>query len=197
VIIDGGQEPHPRRSRLQVVVPPRLRPRLQPQIPAAADVGAAGTCSASFFCCVQKFRGQGIEQRFIPLTSSFPRLPHAFMPSWGAVDARHGRVLFYDDDKLGMNRPVEKLHFIVAEVSRLPVHNNSPMDTWNAALLICDDDPGPSSGFPRVAVEASTTSSSPPVSIHRIKMCGALPSSSLCHAATVIVVVCLEDPRLS
>jgi hypothetical protein len=78
------------------------------------------------------------------------------MPNWGAVDARHGRVLFYDDDKLGMNRPVEKLHFIVwdpitAEVSRLPVHNNSPMDTWNAKLLICDDDPSPSSGF-RVAV---------------------------------------------
>jgi hypothetical protein len=171
--------------------------------PASTANSASGRCRRRRRCSAssaasRNLRGQGVEQRFIPLnTSSFPRLPHAFMPNWGAVDARHGRVLFYDDDKLGMNRPVEKLHFIVAEVSRLPVHNNSPMDTWNAALLICDDDPGPSSGFPRVAVEASTTSSSPPVSIHRIKMCGALPSSSLCHAATVIVVVCLEDPRLS
>jgi hypothetical protein len=130
--------------------------------PASTANSASGRCRRRRRCSAssaasRNLRGQGVEQRFIPLnTSSFPRLPHAFMPNWGAVDARHGRVLFYDDDKLGMNRPVEKLHFIVwdpitAEVSRLPVHNNSPMDTWNAKLLICDDDPSPSSGF-RVAV---------------------------------------------
>ncbi|KAK3143488.1 hypothetical protein QOZ80_4AG0300920 [Eleusine coracana subsp. coracana] len=85
------------------------------------------------------------EPRFMPLLpSSFRRLPHASLPNWRAVDARHGRVLFYDKDTV-VDLESVRLHLIVwnpvtGKASTLPVAPvYTPMDRWNAALL-CDDD---------------------------------------------------------
>ncbi|GJN26166.1 hypothetical protein PR202_gb14076 [Eleusine coracana subsp. coracana] len=85
------------------------------------------------------------EPRFMPLLpSSFRRLPHASLPNWRAVDARHGRVLFYDKDTV-VDLDSVRLRLIVwnpvtGKASTLPVAPvYTPMDRWNAALL-CDDD---------------------------------------------------------
>ncbi|KAK3124325.1 hypothetical protein QOZ80_7BG0585030 [Eleusine coracana subsp. coracana] len=106
-----------------------------------------------FFCTVYK-PCVGDETHFVAATpSSFRRLPHAVMPNWRAVDALHGRVLFYDSDmveqpgfleqhNINMHRPHSlELHLIVwnpitREVSRLPVAPlYTVVDRWNAALV--------------------------------------------------------------
>ncbi|TVU41462.1 hypothetical protein EJB05_14981, partial [Eragrostis curvula] len=105
-----------------------------------------------FFCGICKpsdtFSDPG-ETGFMPLTPSFRRLPRAFSPSWRPVDARHGRVLFYDKHDVVVVKPKSvRLHLIVwdpittGEVWRLPlVPMSTPMDRlarregWSAALL--------------------------------------------------------------
>ncbi|KAK3126273.1 hypothetical protein QOZ80_7AG0554170 [Eleusine coracana subsp. coracana] len=101
-----------------------------------------------FLCTIYDYESSGgAEIRFVPTTTSFRRLPHAaFMPNWRPVDARHGRILFYDLENMVPTCEPVRLQFIVwnsiaGEASRLPL---VPMYTqptmWNAALL-CDHDP--------------------------------------------------------
>ncbi|KAL6647699.1 hypothetical protein ACP70R_015136 [Stipagrostis hirtigluma subsp. patula] len=75
--------------------------------------------------------------RFMP-TSSF-RLPHPIAPSWHAVGARHGRILFYDVDPAhgctGYGVEIIVWNPIDGEVRRLPMLPLFTTGWWNAALL--------------------------------------------------------------
>ncbi|CAL5053089.1 unnamed protein product [Urochloa decumbens] len=121
-----------------------------------------------FFCNIGRvpeiYRCGSGDLRFMPAAeSSFRLLPHAAIPSWHALDALHGRVLFYDFDddsvtsqavrsrkrKRKTSQAVEvEVELIVwnpatGEVCRLPVVRPLHMFGWNAALLCaaarCDD----------------------------------------------------------
>ncbi|KAK3124313.1 hypothetical protein QOZ80_7BG0584820 [Eleusine coracana subsp. coracana] len=101
-----------------------------------------------FFCDIFRSSRYGTEGRtsFMSLTSFFDRLPHEFMPNWGAVDACRGRILFYEKDKK-VSLQCMALNFIVwnpitgkksMSLPEVPMKILLPTDTWNAALL-CDD----------------------------------------------------------
>ncbi|XP_062187871.1 uncharacterized protein LOC133891168 [Phragmites australis] len=80
-----------------------------------------------------RHRGSG-DTRFISTTSF--RLSHAVVPSWRAVDALHGRILFYDMDTSPETVELDLIVWnpITGEARRLPM---VPLYTyrWSAALL--------------------------------------------------------------
>ncbi|KAL6647697.1 hypothetical protein ACP70R_015134 [Stipagrostis hirtigluma subsp. patula] len=84
------------------------------------------------------FTSVGGNTRFKPTSSFRFRLPHPIVaPSWRAVDARHGRILFYDADPKARAYTGNSLvvwNPIDGEVRRLP---RTPlfMFKWSAALL--------------------------------------------------------------
>jgi hypothetical protein len=78
--------------------------------------------------------------RFMPAATSFRRLPHAVVaPRWRAIDALHGRILFYDLDMV--TRQSVELDFFVCnpiitgEVRRLPTLVPPDVYRWSAGLL--------------------------------------------------------------
>lgn len=84
----------------------------------------------------------GGAARFVPaMTTTFRRLPHraAIAPSWHAVDALHGRILFYDPDTVtGESTELDLFvlnPMVAAEVLRLPTLEPSDVFTWSAGLL--------------------------------------------------------------
>ncbi|TVU26528.1 hypothetical protein EJB05_29080, partial [Eragrostis curvula] len=89
--------------------------------------------------------GEG-KARFMPLATSFHRLPPAAMaPRWRAVDALHGRILFYDRDMVTIENKAVDL-FVCSpgdDVWRLPSMVPPHVHRWSAALLCaapgCDD----------------------------------------------------------
>lgn len=90
--------------------------------------------------------------RFMPAGTSFRRLPRTTIgPWWRAVDALHGRILFYERDFIMAPKSRELEFFVLSpmttgEVWRLPALVPPPQAYgWSAALFCaapggCDDD---------------------------------------------------------